>query len=71
MLVLQAILPVVVADEDEEVVVADEDEEVEHHPLPDDLSLFLVLAVIAETVLWSDRMPQVNMRTAILLPHGA
>ena len=61
---LQAILPVVVADEDE-------DEEVEHHPLPDDLSLFLVLAVIAETVLWSDRMPHVSMRVAILLPHGA
>ena len=69
---LQAILPVVVADEDEEVVVvADEDEEVEHHSLPVDLSLFLVLAVIAETVLWSDRMPQVSMRVAILLPHGA
>lgn len=65
---LRAIL-LVVADE---VAEADEEEvAAEHHLLPDDPSLFPVPAVIAETVLWSDRMLQVSMRTAILLPHGA
>lgn len=67
--ILLAVAEVDEEEVDEEAEV--DEEEVEHHSLLDDPSLFLVPAVIAETVLWSDRMPQVSMKTAILLPHGA